>query len=211
MKLTFFSDTHRNHDKLQFNGGDVLVFCGDLTSRGSLADVESFANFTSKLDYQHKVVIAGNHDFCFENQERALAERIFKDHGLIYLNDSGVEINGVKFWGSPIQPWFHNWAFNRARGEAIKKHWDLIPNDIDILITHGPPAGVLDLCHHGERVGCADLLMSVAAIKPRVHAFGHIHECYGTVEIGKTLFVNACNLNEKYLVTNPPIDIDFDK
>lgn len=207
MKLTFFSDTHRKHDKLQFTGGDVLVFCGDLTSRGNLKDVASFASFTDKLDYQYKIIIAGNHDFCFENHDKEEAEKIFKDSGLIYLNDSGIEIDGIKFWGSPIQPWFHDWAFNKKRGEEIQKYWDLIPKDTDILITHGPPFGILDLCYHGDRVGCSDLLKKVQEIKPRVHAFGHIHECFGTIEQDGTIFVNACNLNEKYIVSNPPIDL----
>jgi Icc-related predicted phosphoesterase len=207
MKLTFFSDTHKKHDKLQFAGGDVLVFCGDLTSRGKLTDVESFAQFVAKLDYKNKIVIAGNHDFCFENQDSVNAEKIFDNHGLIYLNDSGIEIDGIKFWGSPIQPWFHDWAFNKKRGEEIKKHWDLIPKDTDVLITHGPPFGILDLCYHGDRVGCSDLLNVVQKIKPRVHAFGHIHECYGVIEQDGTKFVNACNLNEKYIVSNPPIDL----
>lgn len=207
MNLTFFSDTHQFHDKLVFSSGDVLVFCGDLTSKGSIDDVMSFAKFAEGLDYRNKIVIAGNHDFCFENEDRLIAEQILKDHGLIYLNDSGVEIDGVKFWGSPIQPWFHDWAFNRHRGEDIKKHWDLIPSDTDVLITHGPPFGILDLCFHGARVGCEELLKSVLKIKPKIHAFGHIHEEYGSIKIDNTLFINACSVDVSYSEFNPPIDI----
>ena len=115
----------------------------------------------------------------------------------------------AKSKGIEEQPWFHDWAFNRKRGEVIRKHWELIPHDIDVLITHGPPQGILDLCFHGERVGCSDLLEFVKKIKPRVHAFGHIHESYGSLEIDKTIFINACNLNESYMVAHPPIDIEI--
>ena len=209
MKLTFFSDTHTKHEKIQFPGGDVLVFCGDLTRRGDLSEVQSFSKFVSNLNYQHKIVVAGNHDFSFEDHRKEAAEEYFLKNGIIYLNDSGIEIDGVKFWGSPIQPWFHDWAFNRARGEEIMKHWDLIPHDTDVLITHGPPFGILDLCHHGERVGCHDLLAVVKKINPRVHAFGHIHESYGTIKIDETLFINACNLNERYEFAFPPINIEI--
>ena len=209
MNLTFFSDTHKKHNKLTFSGGDVLIFCGDLSSRGSLEDVEKFARYVGNLDYRFKIAIAGNHDFCFENEKKAEAENIFKQFGLIYLNDSGVEIDGRFFWGSPIQPWFHDWAFNRKRGAEIKRHWDMIPTHTDVLITHGPPYGIMDLCHHGERVGCEDLLRCVLELKPAIHAFGHIHEGYGIEKKGETLFVNACNLDEKYKVVHPPIDVEL--
>ncbi len=209
MKITFFSDTHNRHKKIKFNGGDVLVFCGDLTHRGELSQVKDFSHFVKNLDYQYKIVIAGNHDFCFDDERKATAEEYFSDDGLIYLNDSGLDIDGIKFWGSPIQPWFHDWAFNRTRGVEIKRHWDLIPTDTDVLITHGPPFGILDLCFHGERVGCNDLLEAVMKIKPKIHAFGHIHEGHGTLKIDNTLFVNACNLDEKYLPAYPAIDVEL--
>jgi Icc-related predicted phosphoesterase len=209
MKLTFFSDTHNEHERLEFSKGDVLVCCGDITTRGALSEVKEFSEFLKALDYRYKIVIAGNHDFCFDDQRKNTAVEIFLNDGIIYLNDSGVEIDGIKFWGSPIQPWFHDWAFNRARGEEIRKHWNLIPLDTDILITHGPPFGILDLCFHGAQVGCSDLLELVKRIKPRVHAFGHIHESYGSLKIDDTIFINACSLNENYLVAHPPIDIEL--
>ena len=108
MKLTFFSDIHNKHDKIKFADGDVLVCCGDFTNRGALSDVEKFSGFIKRLNYQHKIVIAGNHDFCFDDQRKETAEKIFLNDGIIYLNDSGIVIDGVNFWGSPIQPWFHD-------------------------------------------------------------------------------------------------------
>tara|TARA_Y100000296_G_C5174834_1_gene259491 strand:- start:2061 stop:2591 length:531 start_codon:yes stop_codon:yes gene_type:complete len=64
---------------------------------------------------------------------------LLRSCGIKYLNDSSITIDGIKFWGSPIQPWFHDWAFNRKRGNEIRKHWELIPTNTDVLLTHGPP------------------------------------------------------------------------
>lgn len=207
MKITFFSDTHNRHRKIKFSSGDILIFCGDLTNRGELSQVADFSTFVKKLDYKYKIVIAGNHDFCFEDERRETAEEYLRNAGIIYLNDTAVEIEGLKFWGSPIQPWFCDWAFNRLRGSEIKKHWDLIPTDTDVLITHGPPYGIRDLCAKNERVGCNDLLDTIIKIRPQIHAFGHIHEGYGTSRVDKTLFVNSCCLDERYFPAHEPIDI----
>ena len=207
MKLTFISDTHSLHHHLALDSGDVLIHCGDFTGRGSLDDTADFAEFIAKQDFAHKIVIAGNHERCFEDERRQDAEAILKDAGIVYLNDSGIEISGVKFWGSPIQPAFFDWAFNRQRGEDIRWHWDLIPDDTDVLLTHGPAFGILDWCTHGERVGCEDLLEAIQRIKPKIHAFGHIHESYGMRETDSTVFVNACNLDERYQIKNPPIEL----
>ena len=175
-----------------------------------MKDVDKFSKFVSQLNYKHKIVIAGNHDFCFESELKEEAESIFKRDQIIYLNDSEVIIENKKFYGSPIQPWFHDWAFNRQRGEEINKHWLQIPIDTDILITHGPPYGILDKCYHGARVGCEDLLKKVKEIRPKIHAFGHIHEEYGTTIMDNIVFVNACSLDEKYKVVNNPIEIILD-
>ena len=122
------------------------------------------------------------------------------------MNDSGITIDGIKIWGSPIQPEFFNWAFNRKRGAEIDKHWQLIPDDTDILVTHGPPFGYLDETARMERVGCVDLLKRIDEIKPKVHVFGHIHEGYGTaINDRDTLFINASVLDEHYRLVNEPI------
>jgi len=209
MKLTFISDTHNIHDQVPLDRGDVIIHCGDLTKRGNLEDVRSFATFMEKQNFTHKIVIAGNHDFCFEDERREEAEQIFKASGICYLNDSALSIEGLKFWGSPIQPWYHDWAFNRQPGVEIRKHWDLIPEDTDVLITHGPPYGIADLCDRGVRVGCSDLLEMVKKIKPRIHAFGHIHEGYGIVDLDGIKFINACSLDLHYKYNNPPIIVDI--
>lgn len=205
MQLTFISDTHALHRQLQLGSGEVLVHCGDFTKHGDIEDVEDFAQFIAAQDFKHKIVIAGNHDWCFEDERRLAAEECLNYYGIYYLNDLGIELEGVKFWGSPIQPAFSNWAFNRKRGEEIRRHWDLIPKDTDILLTHGPAFGILDECYDGVKVGCEVLLEIVEHIQPKIHAFGHIHEEYGVYEYNGTIFVNACSLDEYYNLVNPPI------
>ena len=102
---------------------------------------------------------------------------------------------GLRIWGSPWQPWFHDWAFNLRRGPEIDAKWKRIPEGIDVLVTHGPPAGFGDRCHDGELVGCADLLRHVDRVKPRLHLFGHIHEDRGEWQRGPTRIVN-CTTSE---------------
>lgn len=205
MQLTFISDTHGCHRQLILNSGEVLVHCGDFTKHGTLEDVEDFAQFIAAQDFKYKLVIAGNHDWCFEDERCHAAEACLAYYGIHYLNDSGVELEGIKFWGSPIQPAFGNWAFNCERGEEICKHWSLIPKDTDILITHGPAFGILDECYDGFKVGCTELLEAIEQIQPKLHACGHIHEAYGVHEHKGMIFVNACSLNEYYELVNPPI------
>ncbi len=125
------------------------------------------------------------------------------------MNDSGIEIEGIKFWGSPVQPWFYNWAFNRQRGEEIKKHWNLIPDGTNVLITHGPPKGFFDMTTRGENCGCEDLFKAVERIRPQYHLFGHIHEGYGIEMSDGIVFANASVLNEDYRLVNRPIVIDL--
>ncbi|MBE8222231.1 MAG: metallophosphoesterase [Bdellovibrionales bacterium] len=209
MKLTFISDTHNHHSKLNLTSGDILIHCGDFTNKGSISDVENFSTWMQKQNFKYKIVISGNHDFGLEDERRFVSESLLKEKDIIYLNDTGIEIKGIKFWGSPVQPAFRNWAFNKERGEEIKKHWDLIPQNTDVLITHGPAFGILDKCKTGENVGCKELLTAVNNIKPKIHAFGHIHEAYGTQETNGIKFINASNLNELYQCSNLPISLEI--
>lgn len=210
MKFVAISDTHGQHDKLDLPDGDVVLHAGDISKRGTEQQVREFLSWFSALKYQYKIFIAGNHDFFLEKlQEETLREII--PSNVIYLQDSGVEINGIKIWGSPVQPWFHDWAFNRQRGPDIRKHWDLIPDDTDILLTHGPIKGVLDRTVYGQEVGCADLLDAVRRIEPPFHICGHIHEAYGEHVSGETKFINASVLNEDYILVNSPIEFEYKK
>lgn len=209
MKLTFISDTHSEHEQLNLGVGDILFHCGDFTKRGEIKELERFAEYMGKQKFRYKVFIAGNHDFCFENENKTQAEKLLEENGIIYLNDSMIEIEGIKIWGSPVQPWYFDWAFNRHRGEEIKKHWDLIPENIDILLIHGPPHGIMDRTHKGEIVGCEELLLALNRIKPKILAFGHIHECYGVQEYNHIKMINACLVDLKHNVVNSPISINW--
>jgi Icc-related predicted phosphoesterase len=142
-------------------------------------------------------LIAGNHDFLFEVDPAAAAE-LLSEYDIHYLNDICATIEGINFLGSPITPYFHNWAFNRISNE-IGKHWDMIPEGTDVLITHGPPKGILDFTHYDkEHVGCPLLREKVRMIKPKVHVFGHIHEARGIQEEDGTTFINASVVTLRY-------------
>ncbi len=208
MHLTLISDTHGQHDQLNLQGGEMLIHAGDVCNRGTESEVLQFLDWFAKQNYKHKIFIAGNHDWFFEQANAVYIESI-TPKGIHYLNDSGVCIEGINIWGSPIQPTFFDWAFNRDCGAAIDKHWQIIPNNTDILITHGPPFGVLDQTTRGEAVGCKMLLEKVNEIKPKLHVFGHIHEGYGLIDKENTTFVNASVLDIRYNLRNEPVIIEY--
>jgi Icc-related predicted phosphoesterase len=208
MKFIAISDTHGRHHDLILPPGDVLIHAGDVSTRGIEWEIKDFLMWMEGQDYQYKILIAGNHDFYFERESDSNVREIIPE-SIIYLNDSGVTIEGCSIWGSPITPWFFNWAFNRHRGEPIKRHWDLIPSDTNILITHGPVFGILDATTRGEHTGCKDLLERVEIIKPTIHICGHIHEAYGQEGKDGIKFINASLLNEKYQLVNDPVIFDL--
>lgn len=202
MRIVAMADTHDRHRHLTVPEGDVLVHAGDLTQSGTLPQLEAAARWLRALPHRHKVVIAGNHDFWLQGH-REEARGLFD--GLTYLEDEEVQLDGVRFYGSPWQPWFYDWAFNAHRGEAIDAIWRRIPAGLDVLVTHGPPAGYGDRVTDGTRVGCADLLRHLPRIGARLHLFGHIHEDPGQWQHGKTAVVN-CTTNE---CERPPTVIDL--
>jgi Icc-related predicted phosphoesterase len=128
---------------------------------------------------------------------------------MYYLLDEELELEGLKFYGSPYQPEFCNWAFNLPRGPQLARKWAKIPDDTDVLITHGPPGGILDRVAGGELVGCNDLRKRVKEINPKLHVFGHIHEAYGWHWEDKTIFVNAANCDLGYNPINKPVVVEI--
>jgi Icc-related predicted phosphoesterase len=204
LKFVVLADTHSRHRGIKLPEGDILIHAGDISYRGEKLEVEDFIEWFAKQDFEHKIFIAGNHDFFFEKSNARDLGRIIPEQ-IIYLNDSGTTVCGIRIWGSPVTPKFFNWAFNRTRGEAIRKHWERIPENTDLLITHGPPFGILDQVGVGHHVGCKDLLKVVKEIKPQVHVFGHIHESYGKTRVFGTRFINAGLCNEDYEIINKPI------
>ena len=203
MQITTLSDTHGLHHQLQLPGGDLLIHAGDVCNRGSQEEAANFIDWFEKQQYTYKIFIAGNHDFFFENFTQQEIQDILPKN-IFYLNDTGIEIDGINIWGSPITPEFHNWAFNRKRGEEINKHWQLIPNNTDILITHGPAFGILDKTFHNQNVGCEELLIAVKNIQPKYHVFGHIHEAFGSLNEKESTYINTSSLDFFYKLRNTP-------
>ena len=221
MKLSIISDTHNKHKHVtgDLPGGDLLIHSGDISSMGYEHEITQFADWYDKIaTYDHKVFIAGNHDWGFQNNVEKVKEIIDFYPTMTYLQDQLHTIqddNGteVKIWGSPWQPEFYNWAFNLPRnGEELKAVWDMIPEGIDILITHGPAWGFLDDVEGNRNVhlGCELLAERIKQIKPKIHICGHIHTGYGHHYDGHTHYFNAAVLNERYLYSHLPWHIDRD-
>jgi predicted phosphohydrolase len=189
MRIVAVADTHLFHGELVVPDGDVFVHAGDMCRGGDLAELAEAARFLASLPHRVKIVVAGNHDWAFADEPTAAREALGPD--VVYLQDEGAVLEGVRFWGSPWQPEYNGWAFNLPRGEALAAKWARIPEGIDVLVTHGPPLGKGDGSSVGGRNGCADLLARVVAIRPRLHLFGHIHEDGGAWTEGPTTFVNV--------------------
>lgn len=210
-RIVCISDTHNCHEQIRVPDGDILIHAGDATMRGTLAEVEEFLPWFSSLPHKYKIFVAGNHDWLYELDNK-IARILTANFNIKYLQDSAVEIENLKFYGSPWQPRFFDWAFNLNRGTELAEKWKMIPADTDVLITHGPPHGILDEVPRRffvENTGCEELRKTVEIIKPKLHVFGHIHCGYGVTELFGTKFVNAANCNEEYQPTQLPIVINL--
>jgi Icc-related predicted phosphoesterase len=206
MDITFISDTHGLHGRLKLNPGTVLIHTGDVTEYGSEDEVADFLFWFSKQPFSYKVFIAGNHDLFLEECSPAKRKKMILSD-IIYLQNSGIEIKGLKVWGSPVTPYFLGMAFNVRQGTEIRKVWNKIPSGTDILISHGPPKGILD-----NGVGDEELLLQVFKIQPAVHCFGHAHGQNGIETVNGTTFINASIVNSldslqsaEYKVIGKPI------
>lgn len=232
MRIVFISDTHNLLHTMSIPAGDILIHSGDATMNGKVTEVAKFTYDLSRLPHKHKVFVAGNHDWLFQ-RDPVLARQLCEEKGIVYLQDQAATIEGLKFWGSPWQPWFYDWAFNLKRGPQLAEKWALIPGDTQVLVTHGPPHGTLDTVsrpagemdatdfgswddglldrkHIKTHVGCYDLAARIAdKLKTlKVHCFGHIHRPGVSVEHGVT-YVNASSCNERYEAVHPPHVMDI--
>ncbi len=223
MKIVIISDTHGMHNSMYHDlpPGDVLIHAGDVTNIGSESNIREFIEWYQNLkNYDTKIFIAGNHDWGFYRKPTWLQIYI-NDENLsqsdcVYLEDNEfiIEIpkysKPIKFYGSPWQPIFMNWAFN-ASEEQLDKIWKKIPLDTDILITHGPAYGILDTVEgKTEHLGSTSLAKYIEIIKPKIHISGHIHSGRGVVEKDGVLYINASIATESYLMIYKPIVIDYD-
>jgi len=224
MKIVLLSDTHGRHNSIRVPHGDILIHAGDLSSSGTDSQVAATAKWLRSLPHRHKIAIAGNHDWLFERQPTRASE-LLRSAGVVYLQDSGINIDGLSIYGSPWQPEFMHWAFNVPRGQ-LAKYWNQIPTSLDILITHGPPYGILDQrvppgmrkgapwedeepFAGSDHVGDKELLDAVERVTPRVHVFGHIHSSYGRTQSKQTIFYNASVCDEEYEPIREPWVIDL--
>jgi Calcineurin-like phosphoesterase len=214
LKCVAVSDFHM-HDVVT-PPADLLIVAGDMTSTGAPSQLQWFQKWLEKQPQKHKVWIAGNHELGLEENPE-WAHKIAQETGSVYLEDSPVVIEGLFLWGSPITPTFFDWAFMRDRGNAIRKHWNEIPEGLDILITHGPPFGYLDLTPRGIRAGCEELLdvLKRMASPPSVHIFGHIHAAYGRTTLksnpgGAVELINASICDESYQPSHEPVVFELE-
>lgn len=237
MRIVCISDTHSLHENMRHTlpKGDVLIHAGDVSNKGGEKDVTNFVHWFQNIDdFKYKIFISGNHDFCFERVDEPHHRGDYDwlnnlmdfdnlvESNVFYLQDEFLQINSpefsksIKIYGSPWQPEFYNWAFNLPRmGEELNRKWNTIPEDTDILITHGPPNGFGDLVNNWRQpnmnVGCELLRNKIEELNPTLNVFGHIHEGYGIYNNGKTTFVNASICTPDYRPTNKPIVIDLNE
>lgn len=188
MRIVAVADTHTFTEDLVVPDGDVFVHAGDLCRGGELDELRGVAEWIAGLPHRHKIIVAGNHDWCFVHEPAAARAMLGDAH---YLEDSELVLDGMRFYGSPWQPEFNDWAFNLPRGEPLARMWRKIPTGLDVLITHAPPEGFGDRTPVAGRTGCADLLRRIAEVTPRLHLFGHIHQDGGVWRDGATVFANV--------------------
>lgn len=234
MRIIIISDTHGLHNNMEHElpDGDVLIHAGDCTNVGKEREIEEFVYWYQNIKkFDTKIFIAGNHDFGFEKYDgyrnsneshwlqNLINEENLSQSNVTYLHDSELVIASpefsrpIKFYGSPWQPEFFNWAFNLPRlGTELELKWADIPNDTDVLITHTPPNGIRDFVRGRfgtESVGCELLRHRVDKLNPILNVFGHIHDAYGAAQIKDTLFVNASICDERYNPINKPMIVDL--
>ena len=204
-RLVIISDTHTREPVL--SEGDILIHCGDLTFHGGLKESIRALDWLNRQHFKHRIVIAGNHELGWESDSGR--KWLWRDYPhLTFLHNTGVTYEGINFWGSPVQPYFHGWAFQKQRS-ALAEHWSHIPTGTDVVITHGPPSGFGDTNLRDERFGDKDLLDRILAVKPIVHCYGHAHYGYGTWNFNDIQFINAAVLDEDYNLRNAPWVVDI--
>lgn len=214
-KICHISDTHSKHRSIDASKleCDIFIHSGDITYRGELEILSDFCDWMKDIPAIHKIVIFGNHELGYSigpNRKKAL--QIIKN-AATYLENSSVIIDGIKFYGSPATPFFCNWEWNYSRGKEIAKVWNQIPDDTNVLITHGPPHSILDLVENNSHnigrdlhQGCQDLYNRIMNLKQlKAHCMGHLHWNGGQQQIiDNVIFSNAAICNESYQPINLP-------
>lgn len=191
IKIWHISDTHTYHELLEIPKGiDMVIHSGDATNPRdpylSEDQMQNFIRWFGSLPIKHKIFVAGNHDLCIE--KNLITKIDFLINGITYLENDYAEVEGLKIWGSPFTPTFgQGWAFNKKRS-ALHDIWKEIPDDVDIVVVHGPPKGILDLAYHQlnciEFCGDEALRKRMYLLKPKLCLFGHIHNNEDIINAG---------------------------
>lgn len=209
MKIIHISDTHEKHQKLMpFLEGidaDMIVHSGDVSHFGGKEACINFLEWFSALPFKHKILVPGNHDDYLEYTFRYFPleiERLVKKYDVKILMNSGVNIDDVQFWGSPFTPAFCDMSFQILNHES-DTFWNQVPSNTDVLITHGPAYGVLDLTREGKHVGCKSLSERIKKLSIKAHLFGHVHESYGEQDLGSYRAFNGAALG--YDINSPHV------
>lgn len=220
MKTWFLSDIHGNHDLLNVPEVDTIIIAGDVTNYKELYKNEQefflFKNWLFNLSIKNKILIAGNHD-AWATKKYNIDD--LKANGVMYLEHEYVEVENKLIFGSPYTPTFGNWYFNVHRNK-LQRYWEVLEGSIHILVTHGPPKGILDLTLNREdkleMCGDKALLNKVLELRPKIHVFGHIHnfkQCInqGIREYQGIKFINASIVEDGKFgnITNNGIIIDI--
>jgi Icc-related predicted phosphoesterase len=216
VKIVCISDTHGYlPDSLPY--GDVLVHAGDATARGTEKEHWDFVRWMNRQPHPTKLFVAGNHCLFLESCYKYYFENVMEENigESIYLRDSSVSVEGKSFWGTPWTPEFFDWAFMYKTPNEGHEHFSKIPVGTDVLICHGPPYGILDLCpDHSKKnsfkhAGSKELLFHIKRVKPKLVIMGHIHHSYGQEMRDGILYVNASHCTEAYEPLNEPIVVEI--
>ncbi len=205
MKIVALSDTHGQHRQISVPSGEILIHCGDFTNLGRAEEVSDFIQWFKQWPHPYKILVAGNHELNWHERNSV---SLLANTDIIYLENSGINILGLNIYGSPVTPSFFNWNFMKDRGSEIAEVWSKIPANLDILITHGPPHGILDKDPRGKSVGCEELRKAVEKLAPKVHLFGHLHQNQSEYVLngpnGQTKCYNVAIVNDRHRVINQP-------
>jgi Icc-related predicted phosphoesterase len=191
LRLVLLSDTHQFHREVEVPDGDVLIHAGDFTMFSkSMSAIGDFNTWLGELPHRHKIVVPGNHEFFSEADP---SQRSLVSNATILMNE-GIEIDGLRTWGSPVTP-LYGGAFGLSSAADRRRLYAQIPQDTEVLITHGPPYGILDSSpDSGLHSGCRELFDAVMRVRPKLHVFGHVHGAHGIFQSDHTTFVNAALL-----------------
>ena len=207
MKICCISDTHESHRDLQIEECELVLFAGDLTNLGNEDATRDFLKWLQDLPCKQAFFIAGNHDKQFAEYKFIWEQESKKYDKITYLEESIVQYKEIKIYGSPYSPKYGNWWFMEEENR-LRRRWGHIPNDIDIMIVHTPPKGILDT-YDDNHVGSQALRERIVTMSPKLLVCGHIHSGYGIDKYGLTTIVNASVTDNYYELINPPIYFNY--